>query len=225
MDNAYAQLVQVQKEEIANLKVEIESLHAQVMQKDRELETLTNYIKELESRNQEITEVLDEKKNSLKAIQESAKSFGVEIDELLHMLFYLQNQEKIQDSNAYIQSVQLNEDKDLLFGLNIANEFLAQSSEQTIKYYLFNLGCKFYQTFDLPNLHPQNKTDLILIGETFSSFVCLQTYNQDESLRGLIEMLPADMLNPVQIRYYGNLDLRGYFELFVQKLQQNDNAI
>ncbi|WP_066386731.1 hypothetical protein [Helicobacter himalayensis] len=222
IDSSYAQLTQKQKEEIVALKERLDSLQELLSQKEREITTLTNYTKELEERNEGLVATLKNRESALKQIEKSTEIFGVELDELLNILFSLQNQGvKAKDSESFIQSVQFNEDKELLFGLNIANDFIEQNSYQTIKYYLFNLDCKFSQTFDLLNLHPQNKSDFVLIGETFSSFVRLEAYKRNESLRGIIEILPADMLNPVQVRYYGNLDLREYFDLFVQNYSKN----
>lgn len=222
VDNSYAQLTQKQREEIIALKERLDSLQELLSQKEREITTLTNYIKELEERNNGLVTTLKNNESALKQIEKSTENFGMELDELLSILFSLQNQgAKAKDSESFIQSVQFNEDKELLFGLNIANDFIEQNSYQTIKYYLFNLDCKFSQTFDLLNLHPQSKSDLILIGETFSSFARLEAYKRNEGLRGVIEILPADMLNPVQVRYYGNLDLREYFDLFVQNYSKN----
>ncbi|MGI0406640.1 hypothetical protein ACRE1S_04705 [Helicobacter himalayensis] len=222
VDSSYAQLTQKQKEEIVALKERLDSLQELLSQKEREIATLTNYTKELEERNEGLVATLKNRESALKQIEKSTEIFGVELDELLNILFSLQNQgAKAKDSESFIQSVQFNEDKELLFGLNIANDFIEQNSYQTIKYYLFNLDCKFSQTFDLLNLHPQNKSDFVLIGETFSSFARLEAYKRNESLRGIIEILPADMLNPVQVRYYGNLDLREYFDLFVQNYSKN----
>ena len=128
-----------------------------------------------------------------------------------------------QDSKNFTEfreSVHFGEDKEFLFGLNIDDAFIAQNSYTTIKYYLFNLDCKFAQTFDLPNLHPQSKQDLHLIGETFSALLRLESYRRNDGLRGIIEVLPADMLTPAQIRYYGNLDIREDFENFVRSYSQ-----
>ncbi|MDD7346842.1 hypothetical protein, partial [Helicobacter sp.] len=54
------------------------------------------------------------------------------------------------------------------------------------------------------------------IGETFSALLRLESYRRNDGLRGIIEVLPADMLTPAQIRYYGNIDIREDFENFVR---------
>lgn len=220
-----AQIAQQQKTEIANLRTECENLqtHIQTLtqslaQKDSEIASLSNYIKELESRTTTLLQTIKQKDALIAQIESNAQHFGAQIDELLHTILDLEAQQgSTQDSfSDFRESVHFGEDKEFLFGLNIDDTFIAQNSYTTIKYYLFNLDCKFAQTFDLPNLHPQSKQDLHLIGETFSALLRLESYKRNDGLRGIIEVLPADMLNPAQIRYYGNLDIREDFENFVK---------
>lgn len=219
-----AQITQQQKNEIHTLRTEcenlqktIETLTQNIAQKDTELASLSNYIQELESRNTTLLRTIKQKDTLIVQIEANAKNFGTQIDELLHMILNLeQKHTETKNFTQFQESVHFGEDKEFLFGLNIDDTFIAKNSYTTIKYYLFNLDCKFAQTFDLPNLHPQNKQDLHLIGETFSALLRLESYRRNDGLRGIIEVLPADMLTPAQIRYYGNIDIREDFENFVR---------
>lgn len=221
-----AQIAQQQKSEIQSLRTEcenlqktIETLTQNLTQKDLELTSLSNYINELESRNAALLQTIKQKDTLIAQIESNAQHFGTQIDELLNMLLNLEHKHsdgEAKNFTEFRESVHFGEDKEFLFGLNIDDAFIAQNSYTTIKYYLFNLDCKFAQTFDLPNLHPQSKQDLHLIGETFSALLRLESYRRNDGLRGIIEVLPADMLTPAQIRYYGNLDIREDFENFVR---------
>ncbi|WP_394986228.1 hypothetical protein [uncultured Helicobacter sp.] len=221
-----AQIAQQQKGEIQSLRTEcenlqktIETLTQNLTQKDLELTSLSNYINELESRNAALLQTIKQKDTLIAQIESNAQHFGTQIDELLNMLLNLEHKHsdgEAKNFTEFRESVHFGEDKEFLFGLNIDDAFIAQNSYTTIKYYLFNLDCKFAQTFDLPNLHPQSKQDLHLIGETFSALLRLESYRRNDGLRGIIEVLPADMLTPAQIRYYGNLDIREDFENFVR---------
>ncbi|HIV48937.1 MAG TPA: hypothetical protein IAA33_03740 [Candidatus Helicobacter avicola] len=221
-----AQIAQQQKGEIQSLRTEcenlqktIETLTQNLTQKDLELTSLSNYINELESRNAALLQTIKQKDTLIAQIESNAQHFGTQIDELLNMLLNLEHKHsdgEAKNFTEFRESVHFGEDKEFLFGLNIDDVFIAQNSYTTIKYYLFNLDCKFAQTFDLPNLHPQSKQDLHLIGETFSALLRLESYRRNDGLRGIIEVLPADMLTPAQIRYYGNLDIREDFENFVR---------
>ena len=231
-----AQIAQQQKSEIQSLRTECENLQKTIAtltqnlaQKDSETASLSRYIDELESRNAALLQTIKQKDALIAQIESNAQHFGTQIDELLHMLLNLEREHQgaPQDSKNFTEfreSVHFGEDKEFLFGLNIDDAFIAQNSYTTIKYYLFNLDCKFAQTFDLPNLHPQSKQDLHLIGETFSALLRLESYRRNDGLRGIIEVLPADMLTPAQIRYYGNLDIREDFENFVRSYSQKSNA-
>ena len=213
-----AQIAQQQKGEIQSLRTEcenlqktIETLTQNLTQKDLELTSLSNYINELESRNAALLQTIKQKDTLIAQIESNAQHFGTQIDELLNMLLNLEHKHsdgEAKNFTEFRESVHFGEDKEFLFGLNIDDVFIAQNSYTTIKYYLFNLDCKFAQTFDLP------------IGETFSALLRLESYRRNDGLRGIIEVLPADMLTPAQIRYYGNLDIREDFENFVRSYSQ-----
>lgn len=123
--------------------------------------------------------------------------------------------EKKPISAAFLQSLELQNDKELLFGINIKQEFLRQSSVNTIKYYLFACECRVKEEFEVKNLRIETKDQLALVGEAFAQYVRLTSLSDGESLQGIVEVLSGTIIDPPVLKYYGDKSIRCYFEEFV----------
>ncbi|RAX58838.1 hypothetical protein CCZ01_01185 [Helicobacter monodelphidis] len=143
------------------------------------------------------------------------------VDELASILINEEKQEslpqdKLSHSATFLQSIVFQNDKELLFGINIKENFLQQSSANTIKYYLFACECHIHEEFEIKSLKLQNKKQLALVGETFAQFVRLHALNKNEEIQGIIEMLSGTMLDLPILKFYGDKSVKQYFTDFMQ---------
>lgn len=194
----------------------IETLHQQLVQKDHEIANLKNQIALLVEKNK----ALSEQVNDTQAMAHNLRNVSSSVDDLLNMFMDSQHQrlsqpEKPTASAVFLESVELQNDKELLFGINIKQEFLSQSSASTIKYYLFACQCNVREEFEITNLKIDTKEQLALVGEAFAQYVRLASLSEGHDIQGIIEALSGTIIDPPVLKYYGDKTAARYFHDFV----------
>lgn len=205
-----------------NLDLKSENLHLQT-ELDlaiKKIQSMKNYTLELEAELNNTKVEIEQKNVALEQVNEDIDRFSSQVDELIGLIMGLEmeKQEGVypQSSMEFLQDVELQNDKDLIFGINIKQEFLQNNSANTIKYYLFACECKIRESFEVINLQIRSKEDLALVGEAFAQYVRVASLSKGESLQGFVEILPATILDNPIIRYYGSVSVTDYFDEFVR---------
>ncbi len=175
----------------------------------------------------QMQEEMEQKDVLLKEMKQNLEYMSSSADKMMHSFMENTNtllpEQKMPLSAHFLQSLELQNDKELLFGINIKQEFLLQSSVNTIKYYLFASQCHIKEEFEVHNLHIQTKEQLALVGEAFAQYVKLNALNEKNNLQGIVEILSGTIIDPPILKYYGDKSVERYFNEFVSLYSKGED--
>lgn len=177
-----------------------------------------DYISDLEHSVKTLRELLEVEREMQANLKEDVKNLSSRLDEFLALFAnYIDDENKI--------ALELNGDKDLIFGVNIDSAFLKNSSLKIIQNYLSILKCNKIQSFIINDFSTTKKSDIILIGEVFADYVRLANIHSDFNVYGLVEISMPDVINPqsILLKFFGNKDVENEFEKFKQIYSQQLN--
>lgn len=199
----------------------LQELQQQLEQKQSEITQLQARISELEEANR----LLRQQLSDTQAMANDLRSVSSSVDDLMELFMdspkRFEQSEKLPPSSSFLESLELQNDKELLFGINIKQEFLQQSSASTIKYYLFACQCNVREEFEIVNLKIETKEQLALVAEAFAQYVRLTSLSEGNDLQGIIEALGATILESPVLKYYGDKTAQRYFREFVSAYSKN----
>jgi len=204
--------------ESGEIKSENTQLRTEVQHTIKKMDVMRKEMERLQQLVYQKDEIIKERDVTIEQINQDIERFSGQIDELIGALVGIAQQDGAvmpQSSSEFFSEVVLSNDKELLFGINIEQEFLRQNSQNTILYYLYACDCRIKEEFEVRNLHIRSKNDLALVGEAFADFVRVASLSGSVVLQGVIEIAPATILDNPTIRYYGNKSINDYFEEFV----------
>lgn len=183
------------------------------------LQKQKDYTAQLEAALNSAKVEVEQRNSTLGQVDRDIDRFRAQVDELVGLVMGLEAERGEgfhQSSMEFMQDIELQNDKELLFGINIKQEFLQSGSANTIKYYLFTCECHVKERFVVENLQIRSKEDLALVGEAFAQYVRVASLRQGEGLQGLVEIAPATILSQPVISYYGSASVADYFDEFVR---------
>lgn len=174
------------------------------------------YIQILESMlNRAYVEIADQK-NLFEKTNQKIEKLNSDIDNLLN--FVINNESVKAESQIslqeYLKSFNIKTEKNLIFGINIEQKFIKNSSIPTIQYYLYKNHCFLQKKFSLYGLIPKNKKDLITIGQTFYKYIELCFKKKQKEIIGICYLSTYE--DQIYIDYYGNQDIEAEFEDFIK---------
>ncbi|MBD5166917.1 MAG: hypothetical protein HDT11_01000 [Helicobacter sp.] len=194
----------------------IQALQQELAQKQSEIEQLREQVAAL----QESERVLRQRLSDTESVATDLRNVSSSVNDLMNLFMdspkRFEQNEQLPPSSAFLESVELQNDKELLFGINIKQEFLQQSSASTIKYYLFACQCTVREEFEIVNLKIETKEQLALVAEAFAQYVRLTSLSEGNDLQGIVEALGATILESPMLKYYGDKTAQRYFHEFVQ---------
>lgn len=182
------------------------------------------YIQELESRlNLTYAEVVDTK-NILYKTHDQIQKLSEELDHLLGFVLMLE-EDKLSNKTKgvialqdYMPSIEIAQNKDSIFGLNIPKKFIKTSSLPTIKYYLYTFDCFICESFELEYLKPSSKKDMDIILQTLIKYIKMIFSQRKIKIKGIFEVIsPLDFNSNeiLKIKFYGNNSIRTEVENFI----------
>ncbi|MCE3038704.1 hypothetical protein [Helicobacter anatolicus] len=174
------------------------------------------YIQVLESMLNRAYVELANQKNIFEKTDQKIEKLNNDIDNLLSFVL---NNEITKEKNPmslqeYLKSFNFKTEKNLIFGINIEQKFIKESSIPTLQYYLYKNNCFLQKKFSLYGLIPKNKKDLITIGQTFHKYIELCFKKKQEEIIGICYISTIE--EQIYIDYYGNQDIELEFEDFIK---------
>lgn len=196
------------KETNKKLKEENELLKEEIIKLNKKLQSLNNekYIQELESTINTLKTELESKRESQELLKKDVEFLRSRFDDFIELFAEYINED---EANKY----DINDDKDLIFGVNIDSRFIASASKKAIKNYLTILKCDSIQNFSINDFKPTQKSDIVLLGEVFADYIRLSHISNKDKIYGLVEINTSNN-NDIQIKFYGNQDIKESFEKF-----------
>lgn len=181
-----------------------------------------SYIQTLESLfNRACVEIADQK-NLFEQTNKKIEKLNKSIDYLLDFVINLENQEQNQISlQEYLKSFSIKSQKNLIFGINIEQKFIKNSSIPTIQYYLFQHACFTQKKLSLHGLVSKTKRDLNTIGQTFCKYIELCFKKKQQEITGLIYI--TELEKEISLDYYGNQDIEKETEDFIRLYSQEES--
>lgn len=191
---------------------------------ENKLNKQRSYIEELESKLNLKTSELTDVKNLLEKTRAQIKKFDSDLDHILNFILTLEtkmrNQKAISGLQEYIQSVVLTENKNMLFGINMARKFIKTKSISTIKYYLYSFDCFTKESYELQNLKISQKKDASIIINTFIDYIKISFKNKSLSIKGIIELSSQNLDEMFNIKFYGNHSIAEEVKDFIKLYSQ-----
>ncbi|MDE6885840.1 MAG: hypothetical protein K2P17_02180 [Helicobacteraceae bacterium] len=194
------------------------SLNRENIELKEQISNKDSYIKDLEDSILSLKGLLQTEREMEQKLKNDVEVLSARLDEFLALFA-----EYINDDREL--EIELNGDKNLMFGVNIDSNFIANSTLKAIKNYLNILKCTNIQTFVINDFNTQKKSDIILIGEVFADYVRLSNMNLNVNIYGLVEISMPDIINQnaISIKFYGNRDVTQEFNSF-RKIYTNMKA-
>ncbi|RAX55171.1 hypothetical protein CCY99_00290 [Helicobacter sp. 16-1353] len=215
------------KDNNKKLQYENEALKQEILKLKEHIKVLENsdYINELESNVDSLKTMLKNERDSQKKLRDDVNMLSQRLDEFLALFStYINDNE---DNDIY----DINDDKSLLFGINIDSGFIQNATIKSIKNYLSILKCNNIQTFTINDFSTNKKSDIILIGEVFADYIRLSNLANDINIYGLVEMSMPNIFeqNAISIKFYGNKNIEEDFikfkKIYSRELNLKDSIL
>ncbi|RDU65163.1 hypothetical protein [Helicobacter sp. MIT 14-3879] len=218
MENYLANLTNDLRESNKKLNYENQSLQEEIIKLKEHIKVLekSDYIDELEFNIKTLQDALKNERQTQQILKNDVESLSKRLDEFLTLFATYINED--EENNIY----KINNDKSLMFGVNIDSAFIKNSNPKAIRNYLNILKCNNIQNFIINDFQIQKKSDVILIGEVFADFIRLSNLNNEAHIYGLVEMSMPNVINQnaIAITFYGNKDIKEEFSKF-KKIYSN----
>ena len=211
------------KETNKKLKEENQCLKDEIITLKNELQTLNKkeYIQELESTINTLQVELASKTESQESLKRDVEFLRNRFDDFIELFAECINE---NETNKY----DINDDKSLLFGVNIDSRFIYTATQKALKNYLSILKCNYIQQFIISDFKPTQKSDIVLIGEVFADYIRLSNISSKEKIYGLVEIGLLNN-NDIQIKFYGNQNIEESFEkkkkIYSKELNLNETIL
>lgn len=182
-----------------------------------------NYIQTLESMfNRACVEIANQKyifEQTNKKIEKLNQSVNT-------LLEFLVDTEKQNDKNQislqeYLKSFNIKAQKNLIFGINIEQKFIKNSSIPTIQYHLFQNSCFIQEKISLYGLISKTKKDLTTIGQTFCKYIELCFKKKKESICGIVYITQIN--EEIFLDYYGDKNIQEDTQNFIKIYMQEES--
>ncbi|WP_158654727.1 MULTISPECIES: hypothetical protein [unclassified Helicobacter] len=195
------------------------------MKKDYEkiINEQKSYIQTLESMfNRACVEIANQK-NIFEQTNAKIEQLNKNVDSLLNFLINSENNfEKSHISlQEYLKSFNIKSQKDLIFGINIEQKFIKNSSIPTLQYHLYQNNCFIQEKIPLYGLISKTKRDLLTIGKTFYKYIELCFKKKKEEIIGIIYLTQVD--KEIFLDYYGNKDIQEESQNFIKIYMQEES--
>lgn len=204
------------------LKSEVKRLDIELQYGIKSVKALKETIRSLQDELEQKNSELRLKDEMLKDINSDIERFGSEVDMLMEFFEVAGQKEKKPESEVVVEllnSRAFGENRDLMFSVNIEDDFLKESSVETIKYYLCSIDSLGHKSFKLENVKLKDRFELMLVARAFAAYIIKVNEDAIEQTKGIIEMRPADIFRNPTIEYWGNSteNIEALFLSFVEK--------
>lgn len=227
MENYLVTITNDLRDNNKRLQHENKTLQQEVLKLKERIKVLENsdYVSELESNISMLKNTLKNERDSQKKLKDDVEILSKRLDEFLALFStYINDSE---NNDIY----DINDDKSLLFGVNIDSSFIQNSTIKAIKNYLSILKCNNVQTFSINDFSTNKKSDIILIGEVFADYIRLSNLANDINVYGLLEISMPNIFeqNAISIKFYGNKDVENDFikfkKIYSRELNLKDSIL
>ncbi len=193
------------------------------MKKDYEkiISDQKSYIQILESMfNRACVEIVNQK-NIFEQTNVKIEKLNKNIDHLLSFLINDGQENHHISLQEYLKSFSIKSPKNLIFGINLEQKFIKNSSIPTIQYYLFQHNCFIQKKISLYGLVSKTKRDLTTIGQTFCKYIELCFKKKQEKIKGLIYITQINQT--IFLDFYGNKDIEQESQDFIKLYTQEES--
>lgn len=182
-----------------------------------------SYIQTLESMFNRACVEIASQKSIFEQTNAKIEQLNKNVDNLLNFLINSENSfEKSQISlQEYLKSFNIKSQKDLIFGINIEQKFIKNSSIPTLQYHLYQNNCFIQEKIPLYGLLSKTKKDLITIGKTFYKYIELCFKKKKEEIIGIIYLTQID--KEIFLDYYGDKSIQEETQNFIKVYMQEES--
>lgn len=194
------------RHENRELNGELYRISADAQQNHHTIQHLRSLVKQLEEERHSLLGKLEEKEDVLNGINADIEHFHRELNILLSHFQANQAQtfQKSTDAAAdFLDDACFGENRDMMFGVNIEEQFILESSLETLKYFLYAVNAYEYAEFELPNLRLRDRSEMHIIGQALSKYMQSQSRLLGFELQGIVEFAPPALFDPQKVRFRG----------------------
>lgn len=191
---------------------QIEQLESALQDAKRRLTDGEQIIQKLEKEIVHKDTLLAEKNDIIRQISEQVAQYGAEMDRLMSAVsdIFAKNHARPepavhrQEMAPAWDGEPIGTDKDLLFGVNLEDDFVRHSDSDVIRYYLYATESTQYYSFELEGLELKTRPEHRMVGKSLASFLSQRAKHYGYEIQGVLEMCLAEENQFPSVRYWGN---------------------